>query len=339
MTVSRRHFLRALVLIPGVISIDRPASPSRRPSDEVAPKITNHNGGGLAKITEGRTLLVSVELPFEADVVGGSFPVEIEPSDGLRLIERQQLYFYAAGDRRTFRTILSAPLDAVEGAYELNLSAAGGIESFEPTPYVIERGTYRRSVLTLSRNFSSPSPALRKRLRREFETMVSVYGARTPRLWRRKFIRPVSASDPNNFGVRRIVNNTKRYRHAGLDYSAPLGTPVRAVNDGMVVLSTRHWTPGLLVCIDHGGGVFSRYIHLSEARVKRGDRVRRGQLIGLSGRSGGQRPRPHLHMDVVVNGTPVDPKQFMRTAAQLVDLEASTAREFRRRKLTALETR
>lgn len=322
MTVSRRDFLRALVFAAGAVSVNRSAAlPYPVSVSGAVPVIINHNGSGLAKITEGQTLLVSVELPFEADAVVGCFPVEIEPSDGLRLVERQQLYFYPAGDGRTFRTFLSAPLDAVEGAYELNLSA-GGADSFDPVTYAVERGAYRRSVLRLSSTFSAPPAELRERLKREFETMVRAYGARTPRRWRRRFIRPVAHPDPNNFGVRRVVNRTKRYRHAGLDYAAPVGTPVRAINDGVVALSTRHWTPGQLVCVDHGGGVFSRYIHLSERRVKRGDRVRRGQVIGLSGRSGGQRPRPHLHMDVVVNGTPVDPEQFMRTAALLVALEA-----------------
>jgi murein DD-endopeptidase MepM/ murein hydrolase activator NlpD len=94
------------------------------------------------------------------------------------------------------------------------------------------------------------------------------------------------------------------------------------MNDGRVVLSTEQWVPGQTVCIDHGGGVFTRYLHLAERHVSEGDEVRRGEVIGLSGHSGGQRPGPHLHLDVVVNGSHVDPLAFVQTAAQLCSLEA-----------------
>jgi murein DD-endopeptidase MepM/ murein hydrolase activator NlpD len=117
-----------------------------------------------------------------------------------------------------------------------------------------------------------------------------------------------------------VVNSTKRYSHGGLDYRAPKGTPVRAINDAIVALSEEQWTPGQAICLDHGGGIFSKYIHLSERRVREGDAVTRGQIIALSGNTGGQKPPPHLHMDMVVNGTHVDPKDFINTAAQLLAL-------------------
>jgi murein DD-endopeptidase MepM/ murein hydrolase activator NlpD len=97
---------------------------------------------------------------------------------------------------------------------------------------------------------------------------------------------------------------------------------VRAINDAIVALSEEQWTPGQVICLDHGGGIFSRYIHLSERRVRAGDIVTRGQIIALSGNTGGQKPPPHLHMDMVVNGTHVDPKDFINTAAQLEKAEA-----------------
>jgi murein DD-endopeptidase MepM/ murein hydrolase activator NlpD len=161
-------------------------------------------------------------------------------------------------------------------------------------------------------------------MRRDFETMVAIYRRRTPRRWRDPFIHPVACAHRNNFGDRRVVNGTKCYRHAGLDYNAPLGTSVRAMNDGRVVLSTEQWVPGQTVCLDHGGGVFTKYLHLSKRQVSEGDEVRRGEVIGLSGRSGGQRPGPHLHLDVVVNGSHVDPLAFVQTAAQLCTLESGS---------------
>ena len=321
MSIHRREFLSALLAALPAAYVGRARTLAAAP----APLVVNHNEGGRAEVAEGRTLLVSLTFPTKVNRLAGSFPVEIKTAAGLRFVEEQPLFFYPSGDGRTLRTILSAPLDAVAGEYPLKLTAEAGGEAArqEIITYHVITGNYRRSVLKLSGKFSEQPAAIRERTRREFETMVGVYKARTPRRWRKSFVRPVSTSDTNNFGVRRVVNGSKRYRHAGLDYHAPLGTPVRAVNDGVVVLSTTHWTPGQLVCVDHGGGIFSRYIHLSERLVRRGEQVRRGQVIALSGRSGGQKTRPHLHVDVVVNGTQVSPGGLMRTAARLLDAEDS----------------
>jgi murein DD-endopeptidase MepM/ murein hydrolase activator NlpD len=140
-------------------------------------------------------------------------------------------------------------------------------------------------------------------------------------MWSQEFAPAVPFASKNNFGLRRTVNGTLHYRHAGLDYPAPVGTPVRAINAGTVAFSGEQWTPGRTVILDHGGGLFSRYLHLSERHVVEGDRVDRGEVIGLSGRSGGQRPPPHLHLETLVNGTPVNPHSIAQTAARIVALE------------------
>jgi murein DD-endopeptidase MepM/ murein hydrolase activator NlpD len=274
-------------------------------------------------ITEGKTLLVSINLPSYADSIVGALPVEITPASAkdVPLVEPQPLYFYSNGDGRTFQTILSAPLDAINAeTVALKIKVVRGQSrteaySFE---YRIQKGVYRSSALTLSQSFSSPSLEIAERKQRDFETMVEVYRRRTQRRWQNPFMLPVSFAHRDNFGDRRVVNGTKRYRHAGLDFNAPLGTPVRAVNDGVVALSTEQWTPGQTICLDHGGGVFSKYMHLSKRYVREGDRVSRGDVIALSGQSGGQKPGPHLHLDTVVNGSHVDPIAFMRTASQVI---------------------
>lgn len=327
MSIRRRDFLSTLLLaVPAArvtLAHVAPRAASR------APHVVNHNRTGSSRIVEGRTLLVSVILPRPVESIEGSFPVEIETAGGLRFTEEQPLYFHPAGDGRTFRAILTAPLDSVVGRYSFNYSASGD-DGFafvnESVEYRVARGNYRRSVLKLARKFSAPSSKLIERRRREFETLVQIYKGRTPRRWRKTFIRPVRQKDFNNFGVRRIVNQSTRYRHAGLDFRAPVGTHVKAINDGVVVLSTTHWSPGQLVCIDHGGGLFSRYIHLSRRYVRLGEAVRRGQVIALSGRSGGQRPAPHLHMDVVLNGSHISFRDLRSTAARMLALERSSDR-------------
>jgi hypothetical protein len=325
MNFDRRKFLGAVLCAPAVIiaggrGFDLYAQ-TQAGMGELS--LTNRQPGNRAMLKEGKTLVVTLRFPFSIGNLMGSFPVEIETNDaGGRVTEPQPLFFYAGVDERTFHTILSAPLDAFEGTYNLRLAALPIGETVRrwSFPYTIERGVYQQSVLTLDENFSSPPPDVAARMRSDFLTMVEIYQRRTPRRWHAPFIRPVDGPDKDNFGVRRVVNGTKRYRHAGLDYRAPKGTPVRAINDGTVALSGEQWTPGQTVCLDHGGGIFSKYIHLSERRVREGETVTRGQIIALSGNTGGQKPPPHLHMDMVVNGTHVDPKDFINTAAQLLAL-------------------
>jgi hypothetical protein len=326
MNFNRRNFLGALLGWPVIIVAGgRRFNLHAQTRDGAGGlSLTNHQPGNRAVLREGKTLVVTLRFPFQTGKLTGSFPVKLADTDanGAQLTEPQPLFFYAGHDARTFHTILSAPLDAIEGTYNLRLSAPSPRDaalewSF---PYAIERGMYLESALTLDENFSSPPPEVAARMSRDFLRMVEIYQRRTPRRWHAPFIRPVNGPDKDNFGSRRVVNGTKRYSHGGLDYRAPKGTPVRAINDAIVALSEEQWTPGQAICLDHGGGIFSKYIHLSERRVREGEAVTRGQFIALSGNTGGQKPPPHLHMDMVVNGTHVDPKDFINTAAQLLAL-------------------
>lgn len=291
------------------------------------PLITNYNQTGRAVLVEGKTMLIALMFPTAVDDVSGSLPVQLEPmaGGGLQLTEPQELFFYPSPDRRTYRAILSAPLDVVEGNCTLSISARGarGAAGQWTFPYFVQQGNYRNTVLTLDQNFSSPPPDVAAQMRRDFETMVETLKQRSPRRWREAFVRPVPGQDKDNFGVRRTVNRTKRYRHIGLDFTAGMGTPVRAMNDGTVAFSMEQWTPGQTICIDHGGSIFTKYNHLSERRVREGETVKRGQVIALSGQSGGQKAPPHLHLDVFINRTSVDPEDFMNSAGRLIALEGA----------------
>jgi murein DD-endopeptidase MepM/ murein hydrolase activator NlpD len=337
MPESRRHFLKAALgcapaILLGASRLAHSQSRARQqPTPASVPDISllveNHNPGSRAVIIEGKTLMVSLTFGANIDPLQGSLPIEITPESagGERLTEPQPLFFYPASDGVTYRTILSAPLDAVTDRPANLLLAVekGELTKHWVVPYTVQRGAYHSSAFSLSKNFSEPSREIVARMRHDFETMVEIYQRRTPRQWRTAFALPVTSATRNNYGDKRVVNGTKRYRHAGLDFLSPIGTPVKAINSGTVALSDEQWTPGQTICIDHGGGVFSKYMHLSARRVRAGETVTRGQLIGLSGQTGGQKPGPHLHLDLVINGTHVDPIDFMRTAERLITLESS----------------
>ena len=100
--------------------------------------------------------------------------------------------------------------------------------------------------------------------------------------------------------------------HAGMDLAAPTGTPVKAAADAVVVSAAAHGGYGLAVVLDHGGALATLYGHLSRLDVQPGDVVHRGDRIGLVGSTGAS-TGPHLHFEVRVSGTPVDPSPYLRS--------------------------
>jgi murein DD-endopeptidase MepM/ murein hydrolase activator NlpD len=118
------------------------------------------------------------------------------------------------------------------------------------------------------------------------------------------FIWPVNGPVVSPFGMRwgRL--------HAGIDIAAPSGTPIHAAASGRVVLAG--WTGGYgnYTCIDHGGGIATCYAHQSSIAVGSGQSVSQGQVIGYVGCTG-HCFGPHLHFEVRVNGTPVDPLGYL----------------------------
>lgn len=95
-------------------------------------------------------------------------------------------------------------------------------------------------------------------------------------------------------------------QHSGVDMAAPAGTPVAATGAGSVVSAGWGGNYGYMVVIDHGGGVQTRYAHLSRMDVAAGQSVESGQRLGAVG-STGRSTGPHLHYEMRVNGRPVDP--------------------------------
>jgi murein DD-endopeptidase MepM/ murein hydrolase activator NlpD len=119
-------------------------------------------------------------------------------------------------------------------------------------------------------------------------------------------IPPVKGVITSYFGARRWRGGI----HGGLDIAAPLGTPVHAPAEGVVVVAGPYPYYGNVVFLDHGGGFSTRYGHLAKADVKAGDRVERGDVIGRVGATG-LATGSHLHYEVRVNNVPVDPYNYL----------------------------
>ncbi len=104
--------------------------------------------------------------------------------------------------------------------------------------------------------------------------------------------------------------------HEGIDMAAPVGTPIHATGDGVVTYAGRQGAYGNLIKIEHELGVETRYGHLSRIRVRAGQRVSQGELIGDMGNTG-RSTGPHLHYEVRMKGRAVDPMSFIKAASNV----------------------
>ena len=114
----------------------------------------------------------------------------------------------------------------------------------------------------------------------------------------------------SNFGWRLDPFTGQRAMHEGVDFVAGHGTPIKAAAGGIVIYSDYHSGYGNMLEVDHGNGLVSRYGHASKRLVKEGDVVLRGQKIGEVG-STGRSTGPHLHFEVLLNGTPQNPTRYL----------------------------
>lgn len=145
----------------------------------------------------------------------------------------------------------------------------------------------------------------------ESALLRSIYLKVTPeKLWDGLWELPVLGGLTARYGEQRSINGSEPSgHHGGTDFGALEGTPVTATNSGKVVLARQLKVRGNMVVIDHGGGLYSGYGHLSEISVAEGEVVAAGQQIGLVGNTG-LSTGAHLHWEMASNGTLLDAVRF-----------------------------
>lgn len=160
-----------------------------------------------------------------------------------------------------------------------------------------------------------PDSATAARIDRESKRALDVAtrAHTTPRLWVGPFAQPRDSRITSGFGGGREYNGTITSRHMGTDFAGATGAPVLAANRGVVRIVDAFFYGGNVVYIDHGVGLSSAYLHLSEQLVAAGDTVQRGQTIGRVGATG-RVTGPHLHFIVRYGSVTVDPLSLFAVA-------------------------
>lgn len=225
-----------------------------------------------------------------------------------------KIFFTFDPASHSWYALFGTSINCAPGSYPLVLEGrtdAGATVSFQQNLAVVGQN-YPLVELKVQHSFTAPNRRLLKRIKREEILKHRVFAESSEaRLWRGPFEAPVREPVTEAFGVRRIFNNQLKTEHLGLDYHAPRGTRVRAANSGRVILAQHLFFEGNCVIVDHGQGLMTLYMHLSKFKVRKGQRVRRGQLLGLSGATG-RATGPHLHLAVRWEGMYLDPARLLQ---------------------------
>jgi len=177
---------------------------------------------------------------------------------------------------------------------------------------IIER-PFPSETLSVAPKYVEPPPDVRERLARERSKLQTLYRSRrSVRPSGRPFLRPVPGEATSVFGTRRLYNGKPRSPHPGLDLRAATGTPVESSGDGRVGLAQDLYYSGNTVIVDHGGGLFTLYAHLSKLQVLEGEEISAGHVVGLSGATG-RVTGPHLHWGAKIGDSPFDPTALLDT--------------------------
>ncbi|HVI09459.1 MAG TPA: M23 family metallopeptidase [Candidatus Binatia bacterium] len=217
---------------------------------------------------------------------------------------------------KTWFALAGVSLETAPGSYTLELSgeAVDGKEMSFARKFGVGAGKYPKiqAKLNVEGKFTEPNPAQQKEIEESSQVKKEYLGRVTPeREWSGSFMAPADAEISDVFGIQRVFNGKALSTHLGLDFRVSTGTPVSAMNDGTVLLARPLYYEGNFVVLDHGQGLFTMYLHLSEFKVKEGEQVKRGQVIGLSGGTG-RATGPHLDVRVRWQGTYLDPAALMR---------------------------
>jgi murein DD-endopeptidase MepM/ murein hydrolase activator NlpD len=263
--------------------------------------------------------LVSGKDSFAAEPSIVLFPKKVGPGDIMTVAVKtaagpvegsfngKRLYFNPA--KNAFKAVVGIDLKTGPGTYPLSLTVDGKSLTRD---VVIARKKYPVQKLTLPEEMVVLSPENEARTEREQRKMAAIWPYDSLRVWQGSFIDPLPGKPLGTpFGVRRVINNIPKNPHSGVDITADEGEPVKAPNDGVVILVDDQFYSGNSLVLDHGQGIYTMFFHLSKATVRYGQAVRKGDVIALVG-STGRATGAHLHWGVRVQGAKVDPLALIK---------------------------
>lgn len=252
------------------------------------------------ELEQGDTLIIVADNIPEKTSIKGKF-------------NSQNLDFFPIGAESRMISILGIDAKKTPGEYVLSIFLSGELLTEQKikikksdfyitkiiiTPELEEKGL---DAVNISKNISTKDGVI----------IYEIVNRYNPEIYFDKsFVYPLNEIiNVGAFGNIRKDNGIT-IQHLGVDLDAKEGTPVYAINSGRVVFAEELVVYGKTIVIDHGLGIYSLYLHLSEFKVVEEEAVNRGEIIGLSGNTGWS-TGPHLHLSLKINKASVDPLKFI----------------------------
>lgn len=248
------------------------------------------------RLSQGDTLVIAIALPQQsiASVTFGGEPI--------------RPFAYGSSSR----IVVPIPPTKKPGSYLLRFRYADGPIPLSTRTIRVQETRFPHITMGVPAKLNLTPLALVGKLQEKKSAIAQKISTSTPPAF---FSTPFQFPLVNHsrigspFGELRSSEGTT-IRHLGIDFSAPVGTPVYPINDGVIRQAYFDTLYGNSVIIDHGAGIFSLSLHLDEFHVQEGQRVTKQDTIGTVGQTG-YATAPHLHLSLKINGSPVDPARFI----------------------------
>ena len=251
------------------------------------------------ELQPGSVIFFTVELNGAASRVTGKFL-------------GRELLFFKTDKPTVWYSLAGADVGTQPGTYDVTVSAVVRGRTARTVKKVeIGAANFKTGTAEVPENYVNPDEASKRRIvadqvlkDRAFAHFIA------PPQWSGDFIKPVAAPSTESFGMTRVLIEELTTEHRGTDFPIKEGSLVSASNSGTVVLARELFNEGNCIIIDHGQHFDTIYMHLSKIEVKNGDKVEKGQHLGLTGATG-RVTGPHLHMGVRWEAAYLDPTKLI----------------------------
>jgi murein DD-endopeptidase MepM/ murein hydrolase activator NlpD len=245
-------------------------------------------------------------------------PARVKPGDPVLVVVRgvkdlptgtvgtQEASFYPRG--QDAEALVALPIEQEPGLLEVHVSGGGANLR---APLEVLPPEFRERQLTVAGKYVKPPASARAQIKADSAAFKKAWATPLrPRAFDDNFQKPRDAVITAYFGDRRTYNGKKLNTHYALDLDGATGEEIRTANDGRVILVRSCYYSGNTVLVDHGAGLITAYFHLSKFLVKQGQEVRRGDLLGLVGKTG-RVTGPHLHFGAHLGSLWVNPQALL----------------------------
>ena len=255
-------------------------------------------------------IALSNTLPRQLAVPGGIVNIDlgsVEAPAPIAFFQDKRVLIME--NEHKWTAVVGIPLKTKAGKHTIRVQS--GEQSSELAFDIIDKDYPAQYITIKNKRMVNPNPDDLKRISSERPAINKALNTWTEQpVENLVFSLPVKGRLSSPFGLKRFFNNQPKNPHSGLDIAAPTGTAINAPAPGLVINTGSYYYNGNTVFLDHGQGLVTGYFHMSKISVKAGQIVEQGTKLGEVGETG-RVTGPHLHWNVYLNKTKVDPALFV----------------------------